>query len=350
MRRATVQRFVIAALVLISSGVPTSAQGSRQGRLEGQPMAGQIIGQVRYADGGKPAFDVLVNCEAYAGGVVGQERTDRSGRFRFDKLGPVQFTVSIRLPGYLPVQETVELGTTTSAYVQFTLRPDPSATVVRPPAGVVEVSVPPAAQKEFDKGEAALATGTKDGLVEAAKHYEQAVSIYPKFVQAQLKLGTAYMDLQQWDKAEQTLLKTVELDPQAVNAMFALGEIYLRQKKDEEAEKILLQGLSVEDRSYQGHLALARVYWDMGSKMKEESQWRPVLEKAYNHVNQALKLKPDLAQAHLVKGNLYLKVGRAPDAVNEFEEYLRLDPKGPFAEQTRASADKIKKALASTKN
>jgi regulator of sirC expression with transglutaminase-like and TPR domain len=88
----------------------------------------------------------------------------------------------------------------------------------------------------------------------------------------------------------------------------------------------------------------------MGSKLKEEAQWRPILEKAYSHVSQSLKLKPDLAQAHLVKGNLYLKVGRAPDAVIEFEEYLRLDPKGPFAEQTRATTEKIKKALASTKD
>ncbi len=350
MPRAIVQRFVIAAVVLMSSSLLGSAQNSREGRLEGQPMAGQIVGQVRYADGSKPAFDVLVSCEAFSGGIIGQERTDRSGRFRFDKLGPVQFTVSVRLPGYVPVQETVELGTTSTVYVQLTLRPDPSAIGAANPTGVVEAGVPPAAQKAFDKGETALATGTKEGLAEAAKHYEQAVAIYPKFVQAQLKLGTAYMDLQQWDKAEQTLSKTVEIDPKAVNAMFALGEIYLRQKKDEDAEKILLQGLTLEDRSYQGHLTLARVYWVMGSKLKEEAQWRPIMEKAYAQVNQALKLKPDLAPAHLVKGNLYLKVGRAPDAVSEFEEYLRLDPKGPFAEQTRATMDKIKKALASTKD
>jgi tetratricopeptide (TPR) repeat protein len=330
---------------MIATCVLTFAQ-QREGRMEGQPMAGQIVGQVRYADGGKPAYDVLVSCEAYSGGVMGQERTDRSGRFRFEKLGPSQFTVMVRQPGYLPVQETVELATTPTAYVQFTLKPDPN---YRGPAittpGVVEANVPPAAQKEFDKGEAALATGTKEGIAEAAKHYEQAVTIYPQFVKAQLKLGTTYMDLGQWDKAEQVLRKAVETDPKTVNALLALGEIYLHQKKDEEAEKVLLQGLAIEDRSYQGHLTLARVYWDMGLKFKDEAQWRPPMEKAYTHVNEALKLNPDLAQAHLVKGNLFLKVRRAQDAVHEFEEYLRLDPKGPFAEQTRANVEKIKKAL-----
>jgi tetratricopeptide (TPR) repeat protein len=134
-----------------------------------------------------------------------------------------------------------------------------------------------------------------------------------------------------------------------VNALFALGEIYLRQKKGEEAEKVLLQGLQTEDRSFQGHLTLARVYFDMASKNKDEAQARPSLEKAYDQVNQALKLNPDMAQAHLVKGNLLLRVRRAADAQHEFEEYLRLDPKGPAAEQTRIIVEKIKKALESEK-
>lgn len=344
-----VYKFVFVSLIVIASSVTGFTQNSREGRLDGQPMAGQIIGQVRYAEGSKPAFDVLVSCEAYSGGIMGQERTDRSGRFRFDKLGPSQFTVSVKVPGYLPVQETVELATTSTAYVQFTLRPDPNAVGSATPPGVVAVDVPPAAQKEFDKGEAALALGTKEGVAEAAKHYEQAVTLHPKFLQAQLKLGTTYMDLGQWDKAEQNLHKAIEIDPKTVNALLALGEIYLRQKKDEEAEKVLLQGLAIEDRSYQGHLALARVYWDMGLKFKEEAQWRPLLEKAYNQVNEALKLNPNLAQAHIVKGNLYLKVGRAQDALSEFDEYLRLEPKGPFAEQARTTSERIKKALGNTK-
>jgi tetratricopeptide (TPR) repeat protein len=155
------------------------------------------------------------------------------------------------------------------------------------------------------------------------------------------------MDLADWDKAEQNLKKTLEIDPKAANAYFALGEVYLRQKKDEEAEKVLLQGLQTEDRSFQGHLALARVYWDMASRIKDEAQARAALEKSYDQVSQALKLNPDLAQAHIVKGNLLLRVRRAADAQHEFEEYLRLDPKGPFAEQARTTVEKIKKALQS---
>ena len=343
MSYAILLRSILFSLV-VGSTCGIFAQAQREGRTEGQAMSGQIMGQIRYV-GGAPAFDVLVSCDAFSGGVIDQVKTDRSGRFRFDKLGPSQFTVSARVPGYLPVQETVELQTTPNAYLQLTLKPDPN--YVGPPShpGGISADVPAPAQKEYDKGEASAASGNKDGLTQATKHYEQAVALYPKFLQAQLKLGTSYMDLGQWDKAEQALKKSLEIDPKTVNALFALGEVYLHQKKDEEAEKIVQQGLALETRSYQGHLTLARVYWDVGLKYKEEAQWRPWMEKAYREVNESLTLNPNLAQAHLVKGNLYLKVGRAKDAVHEFEEYLRLDPKGPLADQTRTNLEKIKKVV-----
>lgn len=73
------------------------------------------------------------------------------------------------------------------------------------------------------------------------------------------------------------------------------------------------------------------------------------MEKSYQEVNQALQFDPNLAAAHLLKGNLLFKVRRAEDALREYDEYLRLDPKGEFADQTRALADKIRKALAETK-
>jgi hypothetical protein len=48
----------------------------------------------------------------------------------------------------------------------------------------------------------------------------------------------------------------------------------------------------------------------------------------------------------LLKGNLLLRVSRVADAVAEFDEYLRLEPNGAFAPETRALVEKIKKATA----
>ncbi len=333
------------SLFLLSISIAVQAQGpGRESRVNAQP-AGRINGKVRLPNG-QPAAEVLVSCDAWSGGMVGQVRTDGGGRFHFDNLGPAQFTVSIRQPGYVPFSETVELQTQSMVDLQIRLKSDPNAAASAPTA-VVDSNVPIAAQKEFEKAETAIFTGKKEDVAEAVRHYQAALTIYPQFLKAQLKLGTAYMDLGEWDQAEQTLKKAVEMDPKAMNALLALGEIYLRQKNDEAAEKVLLQGLAVDDRSAQGHLSLGRAYWSMASKLKDDAQARPHLEKAYEQVKKSLELNPNFAQAHLLKGNLLLRVRRAADAQKEFEEYLRLEPKGPFADQTRTTVDKIKKALES---
>ena len=251
----------------------------------------------------------------------------------------------MRVPGYIEQTQNVELLTSPTAYLQFQLKSDGTARAITTGSTLIDSNVPAAAKKEYDQAAAGLATGKREGIEEGIRHLEKAVNIYPKFVQAQLMLGTGYMDLGQFDKAEQSLKRTVELDPKAANALLALGELYLRQKKEDDAEKTLLQGLQIEDRSYQGHLSLARVYWSRASKIKDDTQAKPDLEKAYGEVKRALELDPNLAQAHLLKGNLLLRVRRAADAQHEFEEYLRLEPKGAFAEQARATVEKIKKAL-----
>ncbi|HKY44847.1 MAG TPA: tetratricopeptide repeat protein [Pyrinomonadaceae bacterium] len=314
-----------------------------QGQISPSATTVEIHGQVRFAEGGAPAQHVLVRLESYGGGgSISEAFTDRLGKFRFTGLQPAQYSVIVRQSGYRDAQQNVDMQTTSRGLVLLQLTRDRSPgtpTVV----GGIDANVPPAAQKEFDKGVAALAEGGKDKLALAVRCFEKAISLYPKFVEARLKLGTAHMDLGQWEKAEQALLETIEVEPKAFNALFALSEIYLQQNKIAEAEKVLVQGLAIQDHSYIGHLNLARVYWEKSRHIKDLVQAKPSLEKAYEEVKRALSLNPNLAGAHLLKGNLLLRVSRTADALVEFDEYLRLEPKGAFAAETRALVAKIKK-------
>lgn len=303
----------------------------------------EIHGQVRYAQGGAPAANVVVRLESYdGGGSVSEAFTDSSGKFQFTSLPPAQYLVRVRQSGFRDAQQTIDLTTTSSGLVLLQLLPDESSSSpTTSKAGTIDANVPAAAQKEFDKGVAALGEGGKDKTAFAVKCFEKAVSIYPQFVEARLKLGTGYMDLGQWDKAEQALLATIAVDGNAFNALFALSEIYLRQNKIAEAEKVLVKGLAIQDQSYLGHLNLARVYWEKSREIKDLTQAKPALEKSYEEIKRALTLNPDLAGAHLLKGNLLLRVSRTADAVAEFNAYLRLEPNGPFAAETRALIEKI---------
>ena len=311
-------------------------------------MTVEINGQVRFAEGGAPAENVVVRLESYdSGGSITEAFTDRLGKFRFTAIPAAQYSVRVHHSGYRDAQQNVDM-TTQSRGLVFLQLVRESPPISKTVNGSVDANVPAEAQKEFDKGISALAAGGKDKTASAARSFEKAVAIYPKFVEARLKLGTVYMDLEQWEKAEQALLATLEVDARAFNALFALSEIYLRQNKLAEAEKVLVKGLAIQDQSYLGHLNLARVYWEKARSVKDLAQAKPSLEKAYEEVKRALNLNPSVAGAHLLKGNLLLRVARTADALVEFDEYLRLEPNGPLANETRALVEKIRKATSQT--
>jgi len=341
-------RLLLSSIVALTLGHVVGLAQIQNGPSSGATL--EIHGQVRFAEGGAPAENVLVRLESYdSGGSISEAFTDRLGKFRFSGLQPAQYSVKVHQSGYRDTQQTVDLQTSSSGLVMLQLSKDATRTSTST-SGTIDAAVPAPAQKEFDKGVAALAEGGKDKTTVAARYFEKAIAIYPKFVEARLKLGTAYMDLEQWEKAEQALEQTLKFDARAANAFFALSEIYLRQNKLSEAEEVLTKGLAIEDRSFQGHLNLARVNWERARQIKDLNQAKPTLEKCYQQVKQALTLNPNLAAAHLLKGNLLLRVARTSEALTEFDEYLRLEPNGPMSVETRVLVDRIRKATAGHSN
>ena len=301
----------------------------------------EIRGQLRYAAGGAPAADVVVRLDQLSGGFVNEVRTDRLGKFRLTNLSPIQYQIIIRHPGYQEIQREVNLVMQSSDYLQLQLVEEHSYTntakTLSP--GILNANVPVEARKEFERGEALVNSGDRKKMTEGIAHFERAITLYPEFLEAKLKLGTTHMDLKEWSEAEQVLTAANKAHPKNANVLFALGELYLQQKKTEAAEKVLREGLEVEPRSWQGHFTLGRLYYDGGDIVKGARQ-----------VAIALQLNPNFAEAHLLAGNIFLRARKVPEAQSEFEEYLRLAPNGQFAGPTKEILQKIKKSGASTKN
>lgn len=308
------------------------------------PALSQVIrGQVRYANGNQPAFNVPVECAGTA--CTGYRYTDRQGKFTWTfgggsgglAGGTGQYTITVSVPGYRTETRSVTfLDVSQSEYMFFQLRPDPSAAnAPTGPPGVVDTNASPAARSSYEEGSKLLDAGKAE---ESIPHLEKAATLAPNFLEAHLLLGSAYMDTKQWDKAERSLRRAAEISSKAPGVYFALGELYYRQKKYKEAEKEIKEGLKIDDKSWQGHLLLGRVYMDMGD-----------IPKAGPEVGTALKIKPDLAEGHLLAANLLLKARQAENALTEFQEYLRLEPNGKYAPQAKEWVEKIKKALAEKK-
>jgi tetratricopeptide (TPR) repeat protein len=316
-------------IIFLVLACPAYAQRDRDSYVSGVSI--EIAGQVKLPENGPQARNITVRLERFSGGILDQMATDGGGKFRFSNLQRGYYTVLVSAPGYKQIQQQVDLQVVTRTYVVIELVPDLANADSSPADSVIDARVPIAAQEEFSKGRAAL---LDKKVKDALQHLSKAVNLYADFFEAHFLLGTAYMDALQWEDAEKALRRARELKPENMPVLLSLAEAYRRQKLYTDAEAVLSDGLKLDESSWQAHFALARVYWE-----------RDEILKAAPHAGRTLQLKPDYPDAHLLAGNLFVRLNLPARALTEYEEYLRLAPKGEAAEAARQLAQKIKKSL-----
>jgi Flp pilus assembly protein TadD len=329
MSRTARQLWLIPIVLLFVS--PVLGQRERD-TYTGNSLTFEVSGEVRFTDTGVSAQSVPVRLERFSGGLIDQIMTDTRGRFRFTNLQRGYYKVIVNAPGYRPAQQDADLQVLFRVYMVFELTADSGKGSTGPLlTEVVDARVPPEARNDFNNARAAL---VKKNYREAIALLEKATLAYSNFFEAQLLLGTAFMDLREWDKAEKPLQRAVEIKPENALSMIALGEVYWRQKRHADAEHTLREGLKLDQKSWHGQFTLGRLYWDMGE-----------VAKAGPPIGMTLQLKPDLAEAHLLAGNILLRVNQRERALIEYREYLRLAPKGEFVSQVQELIRKVEKSL-----
>ena len=326
-----IRQFLVAPFLLL---LVSSVLGQRErDTYTGNSLTFEVSGEVRFGESGASAQNVPVRLERFSGGLIDQIMTDNRGRFRFPNLQRGYYKIIVNAPGYKPSQQDADLQVLFRVYLNFELTPEASKAGSGLPllTEVIDARIPPEARTEFDSGRAAL---SKKSYKDAVTHLENAILGYSNFFEAHLLLGTVFMDLREWEKAEKPLLRAGELKPENATAKLALGEVYWRQKRHADAEHTLREGLKLDEKSWHGHFTLGRLYWDMGE-----------VAKAGAPIGMTLQLKPDLAEGHLLAGNILLRVNQRERALIEYREYLRLAPKGEFVAQVQDLILKVEKSL-----
>ena len=298
-----------------------------------------IRGRVRFMPDAseKP---VTVTLEDERGGTVARTQTDSHGRFVFTVHTQSVYVIKVRLEGHREISRRVDLvsGFVTDVLIDLMSESgkDSSAAppaVSEPVIAVKKLAVPAAAQNEFEKGiNLLLARKEPEASI---PHFRKAIEVHPAFAEAYLLLGRAYMDLGKWKEAQLPLEKAILQNDKLAGAHLALGACYNEQKDFAAAEKALLRGLELDAESAEGHYELGKTYWALG-------RW----QEAEPHARKAATLRPGIAPVHVLMGNILLRKRDALGALQEFKEYLRLDPNGPMAPPTREIVAKIEQALA----
>jgi tetratricopeptide (TPR) repeat protein len=246
--------------------------------------------------------------------------------------------VSAKSPGFNVSPQTVDLNRfSPRAFLLLQLVPETSlfASKNAGRSAVINANIPEKARKEMDKAQVALAQKKTD---EGILYLERAVSLFPEFLDAHMLLGSTYMELGNLVKAEAAFGMALKTDPKSVDARVSLGEVHRRQKNYPKAEQFLLEALKQDEEAWVAHYTLARVYWETNEIIKTGRQ-----------IGRTIQLNPQFAEAHLLGGNVFMKIGMPENALVEYEEYLRLAPNGQPVASTKDLVQKIRRSLPNKK-
>ena len=325
-------------LLLVFLSVPSVLHAQRSG-MGGRVSGGVIDVQVRYANGAPGPAGIHVRLESPESGSAGDCQTVEGGRCQFNVPSNGVYMVRMSERGYQDVGVRVELIGNSRGYATLELKPVPRDVPPESPkegigdtVSILDVGVPEDARREFEAGQSAMKENRLDAAI---SHLRKAVKLYDTYPMAYTLLGTAYLERNNWKDAEMALQKSVSLDSNAADAYLALGAVLNQTKSYPRAETALLRGLELRPEAFAGHYELAKTYWELG-------RWR----EAAPHVRKAVSGMPDVASPHVLLGNVMLRENNPQGALSEYQEYLRLDPKGLMAPGVHQMIEKIQRSLA----
>jgi tetratricopeptide (TPR) repeat protein len=154
---------------------------------------------------------------------------------------------------------------------------------------------------------------TAGRAVESIALFERALEHDPQFSQALVNLGVAHRHTGQPRRAEESLLRALELDSRELAAASNLASLYLAQGRRAEAEPLL--------ERVEGHLRRNPFHhFRQGLQASRDQRW----EAAIGHVREAIRRFPREALFHVELAQLQLRLGRGPQARSSLERALRL--------------------------
>jgi tetratricopeptide (TPR) repeat protein len=247
---------------------------------------------------------------------------------------------------------------------------------------------PKQADAHFYLGVVMEKTGDKAA---AEKHYKDALAADPNLDEAAVNLTAFYIDAQKWDDAIELAKKAVaknnknaamqlslalalagkgdqagamkafdeatRLEPNNAEYFLAYGHQLAEWKKQPEAVTKLKQALAVahDDAGLLGQIGLELrslravpeciQAMDKAIAAKDNAEFRVIRGQckmankdkagALADAQAAVASQPDYPPAHYWLGSWLGEDGKYKEAVSEFETYLKLAPKGPFAESAQ---------------
>jgi tetratricopeptide (TPR) repeat protein len=206
-----------------------------------------------------------------------------------------------------------------------------------PVVSVRDLSIPPKAVREFQKGVDRLA---KNDAAGSLPHFQLATAGFNNYYEAYFEMGIADLKLARLAEAEQALRKSIELSAgHYAEPLFALGGILIKQNKFVEGEKVLREALKLQPTSWAGHYCLG---WALLGLDR--------FQEAEKSVREAIRWKSDSAESYLLLADIHGRLRDYSMLLNDLDEYLKLEPNSPIDNKIKELRDMAEQAFLESRN
>ncbi|HUI41098.1 MAG TPA: tetratricopeptide repeat protein [Terriglobia bacterium] len=162
---------------------------------------------------------------------------------------------------------------------------------------------------------------------EAVAHLQRAIGIAPRDAAAHINLGMTYDQMGRPEDAQRESETAVRLAPLSFFAHNELGQQYFDQGRYAGADRQFRASLALKP-TLSAWFGLGLSRWRQGDTAEAELDFKS-----------AEALAPADPRAHFILGLFYAARGRYPEAVNEYQAGLEIDPANP---QALAAIQKLK--------
>jgi Tfp pilus assembly protein PilF len=189
----------------------------------------------------------------------------------------------------------------------------PAAAIIRLQEALKEF--PRSAKLWFALGVAQLTYRKHD---EAATSFQRVIDLDPKFAPAFAYLGMTYDETARYAEAIAFYERALAVDEKLAAAHYLLADAILRQPEADlaRAEQHLVRAIELDQTFPPGRLALAKLY----VRLKRFTDAATQLERVVAD-------EPNLTEAHYQLGHVYARLKRPADAEREFAIFKRLGDK-----------------------
>ncbi|HYR88350.1 MAG TPA: tetratricopeptide repeat protein [Terriglobia bacterium] len=283
------------------------------------------------------------------GPIVSRSFSDSLGNYEFRGLPAGTYDVIVNLEGYGEARQSVGLGTglagTQIVNIVLTEKEREANDSSSSESDVVDITelgrkYP---RKVLDEYEKAREDNRKGNTAKAGERLEAIVKAAPDFFAAHNTLGTIYQKMDRYRDAEREYNSARQLNPRSSQPLENLGSLYIqeadasRKSNSSNVGKLLDNGLDILDEAKKLNPRSVTAHYLLGMANYRSEFY----EEAEQSFKRALELDGRMPGARLMLANLYIKLKKWENALQQLDTWLADNPKAVERAQILETRGKV---------